>query len=63
MRKDVEAGLSLSDLFARHPKVFNPLFIAMTQAGEAGGVLEGALRASPASSRRTPRSGARSNRR
>jgi type IV pilus assembly protein PilC len=28
---------------ARHPKVFNPLFVAMTQAGEAGGVLEDAL--------------------
>jgi type IV pilus assembly protein PilC len=43
VRKDVEAGLSLSDSMARHPKVFNPLFVAMTQAGEAGGVLEGAL--------------------
>jgi type IV pilus assembly protein PilC len=43
VRKDVEAGLSLSDSLARHPKVFNPLFVAMTQAGEAGGVLEDAL--------------------
>jgi type IV pilus assembly protein PilC len=43
VRKDVEAGLPLSDAMARHPKVFNPLFIAMTQAGEAGGVLEGSL--------------------
>src|ERR1700674_5392622 len=43
VRRDVEAGLSLSAAMARHPKVFNPLFIAMTQAGEAGGVLEGAL--------------------
>src|SRR6202035_4704107 len=43
VRKDVEAGLSLSDSMARHPKVFSPLFVAMTQAGEAGGVLEGAL--------------------
>jgi type IV pilus assembly protein PilC len=43
VRKDVEAGLSLSDSMARHPKVFNPLFIAMTQAGETGGVLEDAL--------------------
>ena len=43
MRKDVEAGLSLSDAMARHPKVFNPLFVAMTQAGEMGGVLEDAL--------------------
>jgi type IV pilus assembly protein PilC len=43
VRKDVEAGLSLSDALARHPKVFNPLFVAMTQAGELGGVLEDAL--------------------
>ena len=43
VRKDVEAGLSLSDAMARHPKVFSPLFVAMTQAGEMGGVLEGSL--------------------
>jgi type IV pilus assembly protein PilC len=43
VRKDVEAGLSLSDAMARHPKVFNPLFVAMTQAGELGGVLEESL--------------------
>jgi type IV pilus assembly protein PilC len=43
VRKDVEAGLSLSDAMKRHPKVFNPLFVAMTQAGETGGVLESAL--------------------
>jgi type IV pilus assembly protein PilC len=43
VRKDVEAGLSLSDAMARHPKVFSPLFVAMTQAGEMGGVLESAL--------------------
>jgi len=43
VRKDVEAGLSLSDSMARHPRVFSPLFVAMTQAGEAGGVLEGSL--------------------
>src|SRR2546423_14092595 len=43
VRKDVEAGLSLSDAMSRHPKVFNPLFVAMTQAGEMGGVLESSL--------------------
>jgi type IV pilus assembly protein PilC len=43
VRKDVEAGLSLSDAMSRHPKVFSTLFVAMTQAGEAGGVLESAL--------------------
>jgi len=43
VRRDVEAGLSLSDAMSRHPKIFNPLFVAMTQAGETGGVLEDAL--------------------
>lgn len=43
VRKDVEAGLSLSDSLARHPKVFNELFIAMVRAGEIGGVLESSL--------------------
>lgn len=43
VRKDVEAGLPLSDAMERHPKVFNQLFIAMTRAGETGGLLEGSL--------------------
>src|SRR6202047_2718781 len=43
VRKDVEAGLSLSDAMSRHPKVFNKLFVSMTQAGETGGVLEDSL--------------------
>jgi type IV pilus assembly protein PilC len=43
VRKDVEAGLSLSDAFARHPKVFSTLFVSMARAGEIGGVLEGSL--------------------
>ena len=43
VRKDVEAGLPLSDALERHPKVFNPLYVAMTRAGETGGVLEESL--------------------
>src|SRR5215210_4867938 len=43
VRKDVEAGLPLSDALARHPKVFSPLFVAMTRAGETGGLLEASL--------------------
>jgi type IV pilus assembly protein PilC len=43
VRKDVEAGLPLSDAMERHPKIFNPLFVAMTRAGETGGMLEGSL--------------------
>jgi type IV pilus assembly protein PilC len=43
VRKDVEAGLALSQALARHPKVFSPLFVAMVRAGEIGGVLEDSL--------------------
>jgi type IV pilus assembly protein PilC len=43
VRKDVEAGLPLSEAFARHPKIFDRLFVAMTSAGEVGGVLDSAL--------------------
>jgi type IV pilus assembly protein PilC len=43
IRKDVEAGLPLSEAMARHPKIFSPLFVAMTEAGETGGVLDQAL--------------------
>lgn len=43
VRKDVEAGLPLSDAFERHPKTFNPLFVSMTRAGETGGLLEDSL--------------------
>ncbi len=44
VRGDVEAGLLFSDALERHPKVFNPLFVAMVRAGEAGGVLDASLR-------------------
>ncbi|HEX7297711.1 MAG TPA: type II secretion system F family protein [Solirubrobacteraceae bacterium] len=43
VRKDVEAGLPLSDALERHPKVFGPIFVAMVRAGETGGVLEESL--------------------
>jgi type IV pilus assembly protein PilC len=43
VREDIEAGVSFSDALARHPKVFNPLYVAMVRAGEAGGVLEESL--------------------
>jgi type IV pilus assembly protein PilC len=43
VRKDVEAGLPLSDALERHPKVFDPLFVSMTRAGETGGMLDEAL--------------------
>lgn len=37
---DIESGASLSDAFARHPKLFDKLFVNMVRAGEIGGVLE-----------------------
>jgi type IV pilus assembly protein PilC len=44
VRKDVEAGLSLSDSLARHPDIFNELYVAMIAAGETGGILEETLK-------------------
>jgi type IV pilus assembly protein PilC len=43
VRVDVEAGLSLSQAMAKHPRVFNQLFVSMVQAGETGGNLEEVL--------------------
>lgn len=43
VRKDVEAGLSLSQALARHPDIFNDLYVAMVTAGESGGILESTL--------------------
>ena len=40
VRSDVEAGMVLSKAFARHPKVFNRLFVAMVEAGESSGTLD-----------------------
>src|ERR671910_2121094 len=39
VRKDVEAGLALSDALPKHPEGFNDLYVAMVQAGETGGIL------------------------
>jgi type IV pilus assembly protein PilC len=43
VRKDVEAGLALSDALRKHPDMFNDLYIAMVQAGETGGILDNTL--------------------
>src|SRR3954447_7137370 len=43
IRKDVEAGISLSGAISRHPDIFNELYIAMVAAGEVGGILEETL--------------------
>jgi type IV pilus assembly protein PilC len=43
LRADVEGGLLLSQAMARHPKVFNTLYVSMVQAGEASGMLDHVL--------------------
>ena len=43
VRKDVEAGVALSEALRRHPNVFNELYVAMVQAGETGGILDQTL--------------------
>jgi type IV pilus assembly protein PilC len=40
LREEVEAGLLLSEALQKHPKVFNRLYVAMVQAGEAAGILD-----------------------
>jgi type IV pilus assembly protein PilC len=43
VRRDIEAGISLSDALEKHPKVFDQLYVAMTRTGEAAGILEDVL--------------------
>ncbi len=43
MIKSIEGGSSLSESLARHPKVFDNLYVNMVRAGEIGGVLEAVL--------------------
>ncbi len=40
VREDVEGGSALSDALAKHPRVFDRLYVSMVKAGEAGGVLD-----------------------
>jgi type IV pilus assembly protein PilC len=40
---DVEGGSTLADTFAKHPKVFNQVYIALIAAGEASGTLDKTL--------------------
>jgi type IV pilus assembly protein PilC len=44
IRKDVEAGISLSGALERHPDIFSDLYVAMVAAGETGGILEDTLK-------------------
>lgn len=40
VREDVESGSNLADALAKHPKIFDNLFVNMVAAGEAGGILD-----------------------
>lgn len=40
---DIERGEPLSVAFARHPRAFAPLIVAMVSAGESGGILDDVL--------------------
>lgn len=37
---DVEGGATLSEAMARHPKIFDDLYVNLVQVGEVGGVLD-----------------------
>jgi type IV pilus assembly protein PilC len=43
VRKEVEAGLALSEAIGKHPKVFGRLYVEMVRAGELGGMLDDIL--------------------
>ncbi|CAN5195791.1 type II secretion system F family protein [soil metagenome] len=42
--KDVEAGHTLADSFAKYPAIFSEVYINMVRAGEAGGILDDILK-------------------
>jgi type IV pilus assembly protein PilC len=43
LASDVEGGSTLSEAMARHPKVFDELFVNLVHVGEIGGVLDSML--------------------
>jgi len=43
VRNEVESGTSLSAAMGKHPRVFPPLMVNMTKAGEVGGFLDSVL--------------------
>ena len=43
VRKDIETGSPLSTAMGQHPKVFPPLMVNMTRAGEVGGFLDAVM--------------------
>ena len=39
IREDIQLGSSLSSAFAKHPKIFDPLYVNMIRVGESAGIL------------------------
>jgi type IV pilus assembly protein PilC len=39
IRDDIQTGSSLSSAFAKHPKIFDQLYVNMIRVGESGGIL------------------------
>lgn len=44
INKDIEAGQTLGDAFAKYPNIFSEVYINMVKAGEAGGILDEILK-------------------
>lgn len=42
--KDVEAGVTLGEALAKHPAIFNDIYVNMVRAGEAAGILDDILK-------------------
>ena len=42
--KDVEGGMAFADALEKHSNIFNPIYINMIKAGEAGGMLDEILK-------------------
>lgn len=40
---DVQGGDTFAAALSKHPRIFNPLYVAMVRAGEAGGMLDAVL--------------------
>jgi type IV pilus assembly protein PilC len=40
LKTDIEGGATLTDALKKHPKIFDELFVNLTAAGEAGGLLD-----------------------
>ena len=43
VKEGVQGGATLSDALSRHPKIFDPLYTNMVEAGEIGGALDAIL--------------------